>query len=564
LIPDRPDPQEARTMRTLLFALAVTVPSADGAPPELAQEERLLRDAGIGVDGPGLLAFFKDRTLSPEDVKRLSAAVRQLGDEDFAVREKASRDLVRAGRPALAVLRTAADDSDFEVSRRARACIEEIDNPGFAARGVAAARLLAVRKPPGAVETLLAFLPFADEESVEDAVLDTLLVLGMKDGRADAAVAAAATASERARRMAAAHVLGRATVPEQRRMAHRMLTDADQTVRFRAAVSLAMVGDREAVPALAALLTDAPLPLAWRSEDLLHRLAGDKAPTANAGTWDEAGRKRCRAAWEMWWKEKGPNLVLAKVDREDALLGINLVAELDGSARSPQGGRVWECGPDGKQRWEHNLNRPIDAQPQPGGRILIAYHDGNLVNEIDREGKVIWTYRTEGQNPVSAQRLPNGNTFIATYNSVREVRPDGTKLYEYAAQGGMIYNAVKLRNGNMVLAQSNNAVVELDPMGKPVATVPVPNTGGWASAEKLPNGRYLVALYSGGRVVEVDATGKEFWSVKCESAGHATRLRNGNTLVASIEGKRIVEFDPNGKEVWSQATEGRPFHVYRR
>src|SRR5262249_26392023 len=116
--------------------------------------------------------------------------------------------------------------------------------------------------------------------------------------------------------------------------------------------------------------------------------------------------------------------------------------------------------------------------------------------------------------------------------------------------GGMIYNATKLRNGNIVMAQSNNQIIELDPMGRTIATVTVADTSGWASVEKLPTGRYLVALYSGGRVVEVDATGKVFWTAKVESAGHATRLRNGNTLVASIEGRRIVEIDPSGKEVW--------------
>src|SRR5205823_4970324 len=119
------------------------------------------------------------------------------------------------------------------------------------------------------------------------------------------------------------------------------------------------------VPALMAMLTDGPLPLAMRSEEILYRLFGDKAPSANAGSWDAGGRKRCRAAWEAWWKDKGSTVALARLDREDALLGFNLVAELDGS-KAAGGSRIWECGPDGKVRWEFGTNRAIDAQPLPG------------------------------------------------------------------------------------------------------------------------------------------------------------------------------------------------------
>src|SRR5262249_28122276 len=162
-----------------------------------------------------------ERTLTLEDFRRLAAAVRALGDDDFAVREKASRDLVRAGRPALALLRPALDDPDAEVGRRARACVAEIEQTATsAARAVAAARLLAERPPPGAVETLLAYLPFADDEDVEDAVLDALLDLALKDGRAHDAAETAAADPRRGPRLAAAHVLGQATVPAQRRLAH--------------------------------------------------------------------------------------------------------------------------------------------------------------------------------------------------------------------------------------------------------------------------------------------------------------------------------------------------------
>ena len=128
----------------------------------------------------------------------------------------------------------------------------------------------------------------------------------------------------------------------------------------------------------------------------------------------------------------------------------------------------------------------------------------------------------------------------------------------------MVFHGQKLRNGHVVYVTGNNRVIELDSGGKEVVSIAVANTGGWASAERLSNGHYLVALYSSSKVVEVDRTGKVFWEVSVPSPGHATRLRNGHTLVASIEGRAVFEYDRSGKQVWKQATQGRPFHVRRR
>ena len=52
------------------------------------------------------------------------------------------------------------------------------------------------------------------------------------------------------------------------------------------------------------------------------------------------------------------------------LYGLTLVSEYDGHT---QGGRVYELGKDGKERWAvTGLSGPNDVQPLPGGRVLIA------------------------------------------------------------------------------------------------------------------------------------------------------------------------------------------------
>jgi hypothetical protein len=63
--------------------------------------------------------------LAAPPAEEIADAVRRLGDEDFAVREKASRFLWSAGRAAEPALRVAVGQGDAEVARRARQVLEK-------------------------------------------------------------------------------------------------------------------------------------------------------------------------------------------------------------------------------------------------------------------------------------------------------------------------------------------------------------------------------------------------------------------------------------------------------
>ena len=66
-----------------------------------------------------------------------------------------------------------------------------------------------------------------------------------------------------------------------------------------------------------------------------------------------------------------------------APLGLSLVCVLDGA---PGGGEVVALGRDGKVRWKIAVpERPADACLLPGGRVLIAEHDGKRVRETRLE-----------------------------------------------------------------------------------------------------------------------------------------------------------------------------------
>src|SRR4051812_47847372 len=158
------------------------------------------------------------------------------------------------------------------------------------------------------------------------------------------------------------------------------------------------------------------------------------------------------------------------------------------------------------------------------------------------------TNRT-GPRKHATRRLPNGNTLIITWNQILEVTPAGKQVW--ATESSSFRYAYRLRNGHVLGISANGQVMEYDATGKTLTTImPAQHASGadyWATVERLPNGRFLLALGTSGKVVEIDTTGKILWEGNVSNAVHATRLRNGHTLVCDFEGKQIVELDRAGK-----------------
>jgi hypothetical protein len=548
-----------RTVACLAMVLGLStwadVSRAAGDDADLADAEKTLREARVSTDGPALLDFFRKRTLGPVQKAHLAVLVRQLGDYSFKKREQASHSLRMACRPALVFLQPAENDPDPEIASRARRCVDVIKQGSDLLLLPAAARVVAARKPAGAARVLLAYLPVENDENVAEAIVDALGIVGISGAKADPVVTAGLTANDPVVRAAAATVLAR--LPEQRPAVRRLLTDADNRVRFTAARALFNMGDKSAVPTLIPLLAEAPEAIAVQSEDLLCRLLGDKEPPAGLDTRSAAGRRQCAQAWKDWWKANETRIEPAQLKDEMAVFGFNLICE----AHLPNGqGRVFCCARDGKPRWQFALHNPIDAQVLPGQRLLIANCNSNRVVEVDRRGKVLWSHPVN--LPVSCQRLPNGNTFIGTYSSLLEVTREGKTVFSYSKPRS-IFSAMKLRNGHLLYIHSRGSIVELDTAGKEVRRINVGGTGSWGGVEPLANGNYLVAQCDRNKVVEVDKAGKVVWEYSINTPSLATRLRNGHILVSSIQGNRCVEIDRGGKVLWERKVQGRLFRVRR-
>ena len=144
------------------------------------------------TEGPGLLNELKKRTRPEVDLGKVQALVQKLGDNTFDARENAQKDLVGLGVPILPLLRQVyRDPPDLEARARIRACIETIEGENekakeeYLPRLLALARLVALRKPPGAAEAILAYLPSQDEDGLREELQNALAAVAFSKGEAN-------------------------------------------------------------------------------------------------------------------------------------------------------------------------------------------------------------------------------------------------------------------------------------------------------------------------------------------------------------------------------------------
>jgi hypothetical protein len=536
------------TAALLAWGPAAAQPGRDGL------DEQLLARAGVGTDGPALLAFLQKHTHPAVDADRIRTLVRDLGAAEFATRERSSAELAKAGRLAAAPLRQALKSPDREIALRAAKCLQGIEAGPGPAEQAAAVRLVARRKPAGAAAVLLAYLPCAPGDAVAEEIRAALPAVAVIDGKSAPALTQALADAVPVKRAAAAEALCRAGATEHFGAVRPLLQDRDPEVRLRVALALVARREKAAVPALVDLLDQLPAAQLAPVEDILYRLAGDQAPAAPPGGGTPA---QTRAAWERWWRTHGATVDLARLDAGRAALGYTLVVETEN-------GRVEEVGADGKVRWQiRDLSFPLAAEVVGENRVLIAEYRGARVTERSFQGKILW--ETKVSWPIAAQRLPGGHTFIATRGQLLEVDRDGKEVFHHDLPGQILMAARRLRNGHVICITSSGLLLRLDATGKEVQRFAAGygmNFG--LGLDVSPAGRILVAQYRNHKVVEYSPEGKVTAEIPVRYPDSAFCLPRGTMLVASQLQRRVMELDRDGNVLWEYTPAGPPSRASRR
>lgn len=182
---------------------------SDYRMPDLASaDEKILREAKSDVTGPALLASLRARIPTPEKLERARGLIPKLGNDAFAERERASRDLIALGPIAIPFLREATKKNDPEVVRRARACLQAIGEDRSIGQSAAAIRLVGLRQPEGAAEVLLDYLPSADADLTAE-LQASLYAIAQAKREPDPVLVRALDDKNELRRRAAAAALGK-------------------------------------------------------------------------------------------------------------------------------------------------------------------------------------------------------------------------------------------------------------------------------------------------------------------------------------------------------------------
>jgi HEAT repeat protein len=509
------------------------------------------------TDGDALMNILRKHIRTAEDRDKIRELMGRLASDDFSQREAASQGLIAFGRRSLPQLRKSSASKDAETARRAKMLIERIEEDTAHRLPAAALRLLAVRKPAGAVEALLAYVPSAEDETLAVEVGKSLTVLALRDGKPAPALTRALTDPQPAVRAIVAEALINGCGDDGRAAVRKMLKDEAAIVRMRVALALARAREKDGVPVLIDLLTVLPGEQIGQVEDALYQLAGDTAPDVSLGT-EAAEKKKCRDAWAAWWKLNANRVDLARLTSRP-WYGYTLICDVGRN-------RVFEIDRNGKERWAiENVPGPFDAMVVPGNRVLIAEWNVQKITERDFTGKILWEKQVPG-NPANVQRLANGNTFIAMNGgAIMEVDRTGKEVYQIANVGGNTLAAYRTRQGVIVCMTFNGQCLLLDTTGKQLtsfATNHDANSIGGIDLEQ--NGRILITHQSNGKVMEFDREGKKLLELDAPAIRTASALPNGHILVAAQAGSRVFEMDRSGKIVWEYKDAGNPFRARRR
>ncbi len=231
-------------------------------------------------------------------------------------------------------------------------------------------------------------------------------------------------------------------------------------------------------------------------------------------------------------------------------------------SEAAQTNRVFEFRPEGKARFEmSDFDSPVDARVLPGRRILVAEQNARRVSERSFSGKLLWQQAID-DGPISVQRLPSGNTFVATMQRVLEITRDGQTVYSYPIDSKLfISDANRLTDGRIALITTDGEVIFMSAAGKEIKNVKLDGQG---AIDALPNGHVLVSQATTSRLVEFDERGNKVMDIKVPGAWMGTGLPDGNFLVASKVKRKMIKVDRTGKVIWEKDVDGSPHSIHWR
>jgi len=174
----------------------------------------------------------------------------------------------------------------------------------------------------------------------------------------------------------------------------------------------------------------------------------------------------------------------------------------------------WSGG-TGKLSDGSHLHYPNEAFEMEDGTFLVTDRNNDRCIQVDRNGKIIWSFDKELHHPHNANPLPNGNFLVSDSDGNRILEINRKKEIVWSYGDGSTETlwwprgAVRLENGNTLITDSkNHRIIEISPQGRPIWKFQTEHVDKFYITHVTKDGTFLIACTDGHhQVIEVDRTG---------------------------------------------------------
>ncbi|MBI2921067.1 MAG: hypothetical protein HYY18_08290 [Planctomycetes bacterium] len=521
-----------RIVRTLFLAAAAAAPAATAADPALRDPDPALRR-----DAFQFLTPDRAETLfaGPPEEERSAAkrAARELGDEDPAVRERATRALAALGDAGWEESGEALSSGDPEVARRAAEVRERLEKRLAPDRHWAGLeRVLACRRLASAGRVGALRIAASDA----DARVRLAAAAGLTHCVMEIPLSLRTDPDPRVRAAAARTRPQSLPVPPYALV--RLAEGGEWGGRLQ---SLSPEGDAlvDGVPFAAEEIVSIAFPAAPEPPGPHRLLLSDGSILSGRFLELDPHRVRFAAAWGL--------LDLPRDRVAAVLLGDDTPDELP-----PKGNPVRFpcCTPDTRGRTGRRVEEEIlHAGRHPAAGPVLAATPFGITLPGGTAGPWIAVRLSTTRVPAGPLRLtlPNGDTLFGAVRDGRFQSPSITadllpraRLLEHSRAGpGLRFVACAGQDTVVALRPDGSQAFALEGLSNP------------HDVDVLPDGGVLVADRGHGRVVEFGPGGEERWETDAAADPVAAqRLPDGNTLITDLHGRKVVEVTPAGAVVW--------------
>ncbi len=513
--------------------LVLCLGTAWATPPD-SGSFTLLRARGLEPQGDVLLAWLAAAV--PADMEAVNAWIPQLGAARESEREAAQRALRRYAWLLLPQLEAARNSRDPEVRLRLAALLD----PGLRARETrlldAVLRALAWLQPDGACTAVLELLPLLRGKGLRRSVRDCLWNVTREEDLA--AVVAASRLDDPELAALGATALGGCGLLALPRV-RELLASEPEVMRLGAALALARLAPREALPRLVDLLEASTAARRRQALFALEQLTGQSLDFQASASPES--RQAALQRWRDW---------LPLHADDDAVQALRFLEPGRAVGRyllsSPNQGLL--C----LDRQGHELFRlacdPYDAELQADGSLIVAERSLGRVQVLTADGGVL--RQLDGlSGPCDVAMVDNGHLLVLENAAGRVVELDATGAVVWQLEGlSNPYDADRLPNGNTLVADSGNGrLLEVDSEGSVVWEV-----GGLAfpnNVLRLDDGTTLLTTYTSGGVIRLDADGAQLWQTDLETTLYSLGVEGDTIFVADGTAGRVFQLDADGQNL---------------